>query len=133
MDLPPQQLFPPALAAWHESLRAYLGAINDYVREAKGPSAGRAWLVANQLVSNAGEMARVRPEGLDDNPSPAELMAASDGVENAMRAIRAAADAALDPNVQSSATSGMSRTYSENLKGLAERVREAAREAASRL
>jgi hypothetical protein len=52
-------------------------------------------------------------------------MAASDAAEGAARALDAAAGVALDPNVQAAVLAGMSRTYSENLKGLGRGVLEA--------
>ena len=62
----------------------------------------------------------------------AALMAAGDACEAATYRLDAAASTYLDPNVQAAVTTGMSRTFSENLKGLARAVREAAAAAKTR-
>lgn len=117
--------FLDTLAAWNSSEAAYLAAIRAYMREAgdAGPrTIGTRWSTAERLLGDAEGSLRT---SIANDTGLAALMAASDAAENAARALDSAAGIALDPNVQAAVLASMSRTYSENLKGLGRGVLEA--------
>lgn len=111
-----------ALAAWNNSLETYLGAIWSYMREAGNAGQGRRWAAAEDLLVAVETTCR---NFIDNGREITALMAASDAAESALRTLKEAASIALDPSVLAGALAGMSRTYSENLKGLGRRVLEA--------
>ena len=118
---------PGALAAWNTSLGVYSAAIRAYMREAgdAGPrTIGQRWSAAERLLA-AAEGGLRTPVAGDEPQGLAALMAAGDAAEDASRALDSAAGIALDSNVQAAVLAGMSRTYSENLKGLGRGVLEA--------
>lgn len=149
---PPSAPAPAALAAsgarlgpiigglrlWRDALLAWVSALGAYEREV-GESGGRAigprWGaaraavagVASSLTPGPGPATLPDPDGAQaDETLLAALMAAGDVYEAATYRLDAAAGDYLDPNVQAAVVTGMSRTFSENLKGLARAVREAA-------
>jgi len=91
------------------------------MREAGDAGRGR-WAAAEDLLVAAETACR---NFIVNGREIVALMAASDAAESASRTLKEAASIALDPNVLASALIGMSRTYSENLKGLGRRVLEA--------
>jgi len=128
----PVEEFNRALAEWHEKLKMQLAAIRTLLREVGGvgPAAlGRRWAEAVARIDSAaailgGETIAVVVAPTAAAPTAAGLMSAGEGLERAATALDAAAVTVMDPAAQSSAITGMSRTYSENLKSFGRRALE---------
>ena len=138
----PVEEFNRVLAEWHEKLKTQLAAIRTLLREVGGvgPAAlGRRWAEAVARIDSAaailgGETIAVvvAPTAATPTaaaptaaaPTAAGLMSAGEGLERAATALDAAAVTVMDPAAQSSAITGMSRTYSENLKSFGRRALE---------
>lgn len=124
--------FPMALVTWCSNLEAYLAAIRAYMNESD--EAGRRaltmrWTTTWRLIGDAERLIEevARLTGAAEPRSLADKMKASDAAEGASRTLDVVAETALDPSVLVAALSGMSRTYSDRLRGLGREVREAER------
>jgi hypothetical protein len=127
--------FAKALAAWGAGLADQAAALHSYMTEA-GDSGLRllatGWSAAAASVIEAegrlgveGKAGALAP-GLGE---PRAVLDAADAVEGLARTLSAAAATILDPSVRASAGAGLSRTFSEGLRGLGRRARAAERAA----
>jgi hypothetical protein len=130
MNSPPQGVaaYVAALAAWGDGLVAYREAIRAYMREVGDGGTlalGRRWAAAAaeadlaqrevDTVLNAGSLPDADAGGL---PDIGRILHHSNQLEGAAGRLAAVAAEALADGALEASAVGMSRTYSENLRGL---------------
>lgn len=109
-----------AMRAWGRALANLAGAYQPYIAEVSESGSrllGARWKQAVDIVDSlAGEPLPAGSASLGD------FMDAADGFEAAMRQLETAGAVILDENVRTAVATGMSRTYSDTIGGLARAV-----------
>ena len=111
--------------AWNTALTKYISTIQNYMREVGDVGAkflGTQWSQSEKEITS---MKSLLEKFSTDSLTFAALMNVCDSIEDISRNLNRVADTVLNPNVQETVLVGMSRTYSENLKGFKKSVLEA--------